>query len=92
MNSKSVMTEAKTGYSCEFLGGQNHLEKLFEVAQTIKGELISPYDASIDSVYTDTAANFAREPGDVEAARVKHKSNFVTGVKAKYPSLVYVEE
>lgn len=91
MNSKSVMTETKANYSCEFLGGQNHLEKLFEVAENINGALISPYDAAIDSIYTDTAANFAREPGDVETARTKHKSNFITGVKAKYPSLVYSE-
>ena len=92
MNSKSVMAETKQNYQCEFLGGQNHLEKLYEVAEQINGTLISPYDAAIDSIYTDTAANFAREKGDVETARVKQKSNFITGVKAKYPSLVYVEQ
>lgn len=90
MNSKTVMAETKQNYSCSFLGGQNHLEKLYEVAENINGALISPYDAVIDSIYTDTAANFAREKGEVEAARTKQKSNFVTGVKAKYPSLVYV--
>lgn len=91
MNSKTVMQETKANYQCEFLGGQNHLEKLYEVAENINGALISPYDAAIDSIYTDTAANFAREAGDIEVARTKHKSNFVTGVKAKYPSLVYSE-
>ena len=89
MNSKSVMQEAKQGYKCEFLNNQNHLEKLYEVAEKINGELISPYDAAIDSIFTDNAANFARDAGNVETARVKHKSNFVAGVKAKYSSLQY---
>ena len=89
MNSKSIMTEVKADYKCDFLNGQNHLEKLYEVAEKINGALISPYDAGIDAVYTDTAANFARDNNEVEAAREKQKSNFIVGVKAKYPSLVY---
>ena len=88
MNSKSVMQKIKADYKCDFLGGQNHLDKLYEVAEHINGNLISPYDAVIDSTFTNSAANFARDAGDVETARTKRKSDFVTGVKTRYPSLV----
>ena len=96
MNSKTVMSQLIDGYSCEFLGGQNHLAILYEVAQNINGNLISPYDATIDSVFTTTVANYARDvaetPEEVEIAREEQKDKFVVGVKAKYPTMNVPEE
>jgi len=89
MNSKTAMQEIIADYSCAFLGGQNHLAKLYEVAQNINGELISPYDAQIDAEFTNSVADFARDDRPVEDARDIQKSNFVTGVQTKYPSIVY---
>lgn len=37
MNNKAVMEELVKGYQCEFLGNQNHLAILYEVAQNIDG-------------------------------------------------------
>lgn len=87
MNSKSVMRELSQNYSCEFLGGQNHFAKLYEIAQNINGSLISPYDASIDGTFNNVVADFARYNRENE--RENQISNFVTGVQAKYPTLVY---
>ena len=91
MNSKSVMQELSASYSCSFLGGQNHLAKLYEIAQNINGELISPYDANIDAEFTNAVADFARDENPVEEARLNQKANFVTGVRSKYPSIIYNE-
>ena len=92
MNSKSVMSELVQDYQCEFLGGQNHLALLYDVAENINGDLISPYDATLDSLYTTTVANFARDeastPSEVEIAREEHKTNFIDAVRAKYKTLV----
>ena len=91
MNSKSVMQELIQDYSCEFLGGQNHLKLLYEVASKINGELISPYDATIDAIYTTTVANFAQDEAssaaEVEEARDDQKQNFIDSVRAKYPTM-----
>lgn len=92
MNSKSVMQEIVKDYECEFLGGQNHLKLLYEVAEKINGNLISPYDAALDASYTTTAANFAQDeastPEEVETARDEQKTNFIDAVRAKYRNLV----
>ena len=91
MNNKSVMQELIADYHCEFLDGQNHLAKLYEVAENINGNLISPYDATIDSVFTTTVANYARDvaetPEEIEEAREEQKAKFITGVKTKYPTM-----
>ena len=91
MNSKTVMQELSQDYSCEFLGGQNHLKILYEIADKINGELISPYDATIDSIFETVAANFARDEAsseaEVEAAREEQKDGFVDLVRAKYPTM-----
>ena len=91
MNSKSVMQAMVENYSCEFLGGQNHLKLLYEVAQSINGKLISPYDATIDSIFTTTAANFARDEAtsatEIAEAREDQKTNFIDLVRAKYPTM-----
>lgn len=91
MNSKTVMEELIKDYSCEFLGGQNHLKILYEVAEKINGKLISPYDAKIDAKFTTTVANFARfEPSEeqtLEEEREEQKISFVDAVRADYPTL-----
>lgn len=96
MNSKSVMQQLVQNYSCEFLGGQNHLAILYEVAENINGNLISPYDATIDSVFTTTVANYARDVAEtaeeIETAREEQKDKFIVGVKAKYPTMNVPEE
>ena len=96
MNNKTVMTELVKNYTCEFLGGQNHLAKLYEVAEKINGNLISPYDATIDSVFTTTVANFARDeaetPAEVELAREDQKDKFIVGVSSKFPTIIVPQE
>lgn len=89
MNSKSVMQEISIGYQCEFLGGQNHLSTLLGVADNINGELISPYDATINGEFEGAVSDFARDKRDVEKARREQLSNFVNNVQAKYPALLY---
>lgn len=99
MNSKKVMSELVKDYSCEFLGGQNHLEILYEVAENINGELISPYDARIDSEFTSAVGDFAQAncldddgnevPAKVEQARQRFKASFVNAVRAGLPAIGY---
>lgn len=93
MNSKSVMSELIKDYSCAFLGGQNHLAILYEVANNINGELISPYDAVIESEFNSAVADFAQarcnNEEEVEAARTRFKASFVGAVKSDYPTIVY---
>lgn len=91
MNSRSVMSNIIQNYECDFLGGQNHLAILYEVAEKINGDLISPYDASIDAIYTSCAALFARDLAatdeEVEEARQDQMDSFATNVKRKYPTM-----
>ena len=99
MNSKKVMSELVKDYSCEFLGGQNHLEILYEVAENINGELISPYDARIDSEFVSAVGDFAQancsdddgkeDPVKVEQARQRFKASFVNAVRAGLPAIGY---
>ena len=95
MNSRSVMQELSQNYSCAFLGGQNHLQKLYQVAEQVKGELISPYDATIDSIYQSVAGDFAQDvattPTEVEAAREEQKGLFCTGVGSRYNNIIIPE-
>lgn len=91
LNSKTVMQELAANYSCEFLGGQNHLAILYDVANNIDGKLISPYDATIDSAFTTVAATYAMEEcltsEEVEDARENAKDNFITSVRSKFPTI-----
>lgn len=91
MNSRSVMQELSQNYSCSFLGGQNHLKKLYEVAEHVNGNLISPYDATIDSVFTSVVGDYAQHAtgsaSDIEEERELQKDAFVFGVKSKYSNI-----
>lgn len=92
MNSRAVMQTLKQNYQCEFLGGQNHLEKLYTIAEQINGNLISPYDAIIDSSFQSVAGYYAQlangTPAENEEEREKQKDNFVVGVKGSYPQII----
>ena len=95
MNSKSVMKDLAKKYSCEFLGGQNHLTKLYEVAEKVNGELISPYDATIDSAFQSVAGDYAQRAtgtsSEIEEERELQKDNFITSVRSKYNNIVVPE-
>lgn len=109
MNSLTVMGELKdTDLSKSefgiFLGGQSdHIKKLYEVAQSINGNLISPADAIIDGAFQSACADFALAGYDgsgadpfnseeIETARNSFKSNFIVQVKKSYPNLVPKDE
>ncbi|MCR4562559.1 MAG: ABC transporter substrate-binding protein [Bacilli bacterium] len=93
MNSKAVMSTLVQDYSCEFLGGQNHLKMLYDVAENINGKLISPYDATIDAEFNSAVGDYAQAicatDDDVENARKKFKASFVNAVKADLPAIIY---
>ena len=93
MNNRNVMNELINDYSCDFLGGQNHLAILYEVAENINGDLISPYDATIESEFNSAVSDFAQAKcqtsQDVENARTKFKASFVNAVKGDYPAIIY---
>ena len=107
MNSSSTMAKLKdTDLSKSefgiFLGGQtNHIEKLWEVAQSINGNLISPYDAIIDGHFTSACGDFAMvgytgqgvdpykdDPTLMENARNNYKANFLVAVNKSYPTVI----
>ena len=91
LNSKQVMQELATTYSCDFLGGQNHLAILYEVANNIDGKLISPFDATIDSAFTTIVAEYAKaeceDQEELEEARETAKDNFIVKVRSKFPTI-----
>lgn len=88
MNNKKVMNEVIADYSCSFLGGQNHLAKLYEVAENINGELISPYDSDIDDTFQNCAANYAQDKIlSIDKARAKYLKEFRDAVKEKFPDI-----
>ena len=85
------MQELATTYSCDFLGGQNHLAILYEVANNIDGKLISPFDATIDSAFTTIVAEYAKaeceDQEELEEARETAKDNFIVKVRSKFPTI-----
>ena len=87
MNNKNVMSSLKENYTCEFLGGQNHLETLYSVAEEISGDLISPYDNKINSTFKTWAGNYAME---TSAAETKQDAIDVFKLKVanQYPTLI----
>lgn len=88
MNNKKVMSEVIANYKCDFLGGQNHLAKLYEVAEKINGKLISPYDSDIDDSYQNCAANYAQNNLlGISDARQKYLVEFRNSVKEKFPDI-----
>ncbi len=88
MNNKKVMSEVITDYQCEFLGGQNHLAKLYEVAENINGKLISPYDSDIDDAYQNCCANYAQNKDlEIVNARQKYRIEFRNAVSEKFPDI-----
>ena len=95
MNSRSVMQQMSENYTCDFLGGQNHLKILYEVAKKINGNLISPYDATIDSIFETVAGDYAQTIVDEqltqEQARENQKDSFVTGVASRYSNIIIPE-
>lgn len=85
MNNKKVMAKMKENYSCSFLGGQNHLNILYEVADAIKGDLISPYDSGINSDFTSFAADYAMQKRTI--TREDSIDQFSKKVVSTYPSI-----
>ena len=85
MNSRSLMQELSANASCDFLGGQNHLKILYEVANSITGELISPYDLHLDNLFTSCAADFAKDEAssaqEVDDARQDQIDIFVANAR-----------
>lgn len=96
MNNKKVMSEIIKDYHCEFLDGQNHLAILYEAAEHINGNLISPYDAAIDSYFQTSAAEFAQAdcetPEEVEESREEWIAAFINLVSKKYKSIIIPDE
>ena len=105
MNSLTVMNQLKDMDLSKsefgvFLGGQtDHIKKLYEVAQLINGNLISPADAIIDGAFQSACADFAMAgytgagtepytPAQIEEARSSYKSNFIVQVKKSYSNLI----
>lgn len=86
MNNKKVMEKIKDDYSCEFLGGQNHLNILYNVAEEINGNLISPYDNKINSSFKTWAGNYAMESTAAKTIE-KALSSFKNSVLKNYPTL-----
>lgn len=91
LNSKTVMQQLAESYECEFLGGQNHLAILYDVANNIDGKLISPYDATIDSAFTTVVADYAKQEcldeEELQDARETAKDNFIAKVRSKFPTI-----
>ncbi len=87
MNSKSVMGTVKETCSEEFLGGQNYIETLYELADDIDGTLITQYDSRLNSLFTSAAAAYAMQiDGDYKTVTTALQA-FSATVASSYPDM-----
>jgi multiple sugar transport system substrate-binding protein len=80
MNNSTIMASLKDNYSEPFLGGQNHLKILYDVASSINGSLISKYDSKINGMFKDAGAQYALQE--------KAKYTTIDGTIEQFKSLV----
>ena len=98
MNNKQVMAEIKnnpSAESLEFLGGQNHYELMYDIAEKINGNLFTKYDSIIDGYFESIVGDYAQSKSyarTIQAAvtkfenTVKDKDSKVMTITPKFPS------
>ena len=98
MNNKQVMAEIKNNpsdESLEFLGGQNHYELMYDIAEKINGNLFTKYDSIIDGYFESIVGDYAQSKSyarTIQAAvtkfenTVKDKYSKVMTITPKFPS------
>ena len=98
MNNKAVMSEIKNNPSSEslaFLGGQNHYELMYNIADKINGNLFTKYDSVIDGYFESIVGDYAQEKSyarTIQAAvtkfenTVRDKYSKVMTITAKFPN------
>ena len=92
MNNKVIMNEIKNNPSEEslaFLGGQNHYEIMYDIAEKINGNLFTKYDSIIDGYFESIVGDYAQSKSyarTIQAAVTK----FENTVKDKYSKVMTI--
>lgn len=93
MNNKKVMNEIKTNPSEEslaFLGGQNHYEIMYDIAENINGHLITKYDSNIDSLFEGVVGDYAMQNKTYAKTIQGAITTLENNVKSQYGRIITV--
>lgn len=84
VSNEKVVEEIKGDYSEEFLGGQNHYEKFTQMVQNINAKILTEYDQTVESLFTDNCLT-PYSKGEVD--RDTAIQNFKDAVANAYPDV-----
>ena len=93
MNNKKVMGEIKENPSTEslaFLGGQNHYEVMYNIAENINGNLITKYDSNVDSIFEGIVGDYAMQEKAYAKTIQGAVTTFENNVKTQYGKIITV--
>lgn len=83
-NNQQAMQEiSDSGYTSDFLGGQNHIELFLKVAPNVSMKNVTAYDQGITESFQTAMADYFNGQVTKEQA----VDNFYTSVIEKYPNL-----
>lgn len=94
LNNKSLMNEfaADSSKNESFLGGQNQYKLFVQIAESIKGNNLTPYDSRINSMFSEWAINYAKaENVEITDAKKLALDGFIDGVAGSYGSKIDTE-
>ncbi len=84
VGNENVVNEYKADYSEEFLGGQNSYGAFADMAQNINGAILTEYDQTIETLFTDNALTpYSKGEVDIDTAL----KNFKEAVANAYPDV-----